>query len=159
MTRQHHSMLTILSHQPRLQFSANSTSTHDQLQPCLRSLLWLPAGLWLASPSSALPLAASWPPRSRRPTSTRAPSRTLSSTYDFRTAIDLYSIPQSNTYVSRFCSVSCPVLSCSLAGEYPLSHPSPDGRARCDVHDHFVWECGNLSSNTLRRLGLERLHN
>ena len=21
-----------------------------------------------------------------------------------------------------------------------LPHPSPDGRARCDVYDHFVWE-------------------
>lgn len=66
-----------------------SPSCRRQLQPhyssppaCLRSLLWPPVGLLPASLSS-VPLRAdsTVPPRWRRPTSRRAPSVTLSSTY------------------------------------------------------------------------------
>lgn len=84
--RQHHSMLSV---SPTISFLAHHlASTHEPLPPCLRSLPWLLAGLWPASPLSALLRAASWPPPgSRRLASTRAPSVTPSSTYGSLPAI------------------------------------------------------------------------
>lgn len=82
MRRQHHPPSFGSSRDTQPCCSLATTTLEITSQKCLRSLLWLPAGLLPVSPSSALLRAASTvPPRWRRPTSRRPPNVTPSSTY------------------------------------------------------------------------------